>query len=279
MTYVGTEISDKLSVNRLFTVLKPILTSPQTRGESHDFPEIFYLASGTCTLSVDDITYSLKAGQMIVYAPGAHHRIVCHSVAAPYIISFASDSVALSDIYNRVINLNILQKDLITDIIDDAVVYFKGRSPGDNILGMVLKEGVPEYALQKIKKQLEFFLIDILKATTHTEYIAQRLDKDFHIVTEFLKKNIYRSLTLDEIANRCSMSVSKLKLLFRKKHGNGPINYFIELKIEEAKRLLRGGKMNCTEISAKLGFASLHYFSRLFKKLTGVSPTEYARNI
>lgn len=279
MTYVGTELSDKLSVNSIFTVLKPILISPKTLGESHDFPEIFYLASGSCTISVDGVAHNLKAGQMIVYAPGAHHQILCHTVAAPYIISFASDSVALPELYNRTINLNILQKELITDIIDDAVVYFKGRAPGDTIRGMILKDGVPEYALQKIKKQLEFFLIDILKATTQTASVSQRLDKDFHVVTEFLKKNLYRSLTLDEIANRCSMSVSKLKLLFRKKHGNGPINYFIELKIEEAKRLLRDGKMNCTEISAKLGFASLHYFSRLFKKIVGVSPTEYAKSI
>jgi YesN/AraC family two-component response regulator len=49
------------------------------------------------------------------------------------------------------------------------------------------------------------------------------------------------------------------------------------LKIKEAKRLIREGQMNFTEISEFLGFSSIHYFSKLFKKPTGKSPSEYAK--
>ena len=73
------------------------------------------------------------------------------------------------------------------------------------------------------------------------------------------------------------MSVSKLKLLFREKYGGGPINYFIELKIEKAKQLIDEGNLNLTEIAESLGFNSLHYFSRLFKKMTGISPSKYSQ--
>jgi len=54
-----------------------------------------------------------------------------------------------------------------------------------------------------------------------------------------------------------------------------PKAYFISLKIEEAKRLLSETPMNVTEISQMLGFSSVHYFSRLFKSKTGMTPTEY----
>ena len=72
------------------------------------------------------------------------------------------------------------------------------------------------------------------------------------------------------------MSVSKLKLLFREKAGTGPIDYWIRLRIERAQELIRQGTMNYTEIAESLGFASLHYFSRQFKRVTGTSPSQYA---
>ena len=57
------------------------------------------------------------------------------------------------------------------------------------------------------------------------------------------------------------------------------LNYINSLKIREAKALLRESKLSVTEISEKLGFNSIHYFSRLFKKTTGHSPKEYIRSI
>ena len=73
------------------------------------------------------------------------------------------------------------------------------------------------------------------------------------------------------------MSVSKLKLLFKEKYG-GALNFFNDLKIEEAKRQIREENKNFTEIADSLGFSSLHYFSRLFKNKTGLSPSEYKNN-
>jgi AraC-like DNA-binding protein len=65
-------------------------------------------------------------------------------------------------------------------------------------------------------------------------------------------------------------------MIFRESYG-GAISFFNELKLDEAKRLIREGRLNFTEIADALGFTSLHYFSRLFKKKTGLSPSEYAK--
>jgi len=51
------------------------------------------------------------------------------------------------------------------------------------------------------------------------------------------------------------------------------------MKIEAAKELIRTGQMNFTQISEKLGYTSIHYFSRQFKKVTGMTPSEYASSI
>ena len=62
-----------------------------------------------------------------------------------------------------------------------------------------------------------------------------------------------------------------------KECGMGMIAYVNRLRIEEAGRLIREGTLNFTEIAGTLGFSSLHYFSRVFKSTTGVSPSEYKK--
>jgi len=57
------------------------------------------------------------------------------------------------------------------------------------------------------------------------------------------------------------------------------MEYFAGMKIKQAKQLIRDETYNMTEISGMLGFSSVHYFSKAFKKTTGMSPTEYARSV
>ena len=57
------------------------------------------------------------------------------------------------------------------------------------------------------------------------------------------------------------------------------IDYFSKLKIDAARRMIREGQLNITQISSQLGFSSVHYFSRRFKALTGMTPSEYARSV
>ena len=75
------------------------------------------------------------------------------------------------------------------------------------------------------------------------------------------------------------MSVPKLKLLCRERQGCGPIAWFISLKIQAAKGMICDSSMSFTQISEQLGFHSVHYFSKLFKEKTGMSPSQYAKSV
>jgi YesN/AraC family two-component response regulator len=57
------------------------------------------------------------------------------------------------------------------------------------------------------------------------------------------------------------------------------IDYFTKLKIDMAKQLVRDNHMNFTQIADYLGYSSIHYFSRQFKKTTGMTPSEYSSSI
>ena len=85
----------------------------------------------------------------------------------------------------------------------------------------------------------------------------------------------FENLLAEEIAEKNSICLSKLKQIFKER--GGVKSFFITLKIERSKELISEGKMNFTEISDSLGFSSLHYFSKTFKKLTGITPSEYEK--
>ena len=94
-----------------------------------------------------------------------------------------------------------------------------------------------------------------------------------------MENNIGKKLKFSDVAEFVGLSQSSLKKLFTMRMGQGAMSYFAEMKINRAKLLISEGKYNITQISLILGYDSIHEFSRRFKKLTGISPTEYARSV
>ncbi len=93
----------------------------------------------------------------------------------------------------------------------------------------------------------------------------------------FMKDNINSSLTLMQIAEQSGLSSSHFSSLFRKKTGHAPIDYFIHLKIQKACQLLDTTSMRINELSLYLDYEDPYYFSRLFTKVMGISPTAYRK--
>lgn len=95
----------------------------------------------------------------------------------------------------------------------------------------------------------------------------------------FMKANISKSLTVDEIAKQFHYSPSHYTALFKKKTGLSPIDYFIRMKIHYACQLLTQRELIIKEIADKIGYDDPYYFSRIFKKVTGKSPAQYKNTI
>ena len=72
---------------------------------------------------------------------------------------------------------------------------------------------------------------------------------------------------------------AQLQKIFQEQHQCGAMDFFSRLKIAYARQLIRENQMNFTQISEFLGYSSIHYFSRQFKKISGMTPTEYITSI
>lgn len=102
--------------------------------------------------------------------------------------------------------------------------------------------------------------------------------KESNIVSDlihYMEENIERQLSLNDMANYLGYSVSHMCMMFNDQTGMAPLAYFNKLKIEYSCWLLNKTSLKINQICYKVGFDDPYYFSRLFKKITGVSPQGY----
>mgnify|MGYP001097417545 FL=1 len=93
----------------------------------------------------------------------------------------------------------------------------------------------------------------------------------------FCDRNIYKKISLEDIAKYTGISISQLNRLFRQEFGVTAYAYILNSKINLAKSLLSGPSMSVAEIAFLLNFSDEHYFSNIFKKKTGLTPTLWRR--
>ncbi|WP_332696671.1 response regulator transcription factor [Halalkalibacter lacteus] len=113
-----------------------------------------------------------------------------------------------------------------------------------------------------------------------TPFIRKQTDKgyDKQLITkalEYIAAHFTENLTLQSVADIVHLSKSYFSLYFKKQTGRNFVDYLIELRIREAKRLLVQNENRIYDVAGASGFKDVKYFSKVFKKVTGVTPMEY----
>lgn len=94
-------------------------------------------------------------------------------------------------------------------------------------------------------------------------------------IIEFMQTNLGQPLRLEDFANHVGLSVSHFSELFRAQTGQSPMAYFIHLKVRHACRLLDLSQQPVKAVAIETGYRDPYYFSRVFKKVMGISPEKY----
>lgn len=109
-------------------------------------------------------------------------------------------------------------------------------------------------------------------------YNLNKNEKNIITLTiDLMQKRTNTTLTLKECASFANLSVSHFSAVFHEKTGYAPVEYFNHLKIQKACQYLSFTPMSIKEMANNLGIEDQYYFSRMFSKLMGISPTEYRK--
>lgn len=295
MAYVGVHLEDSVSIDELFTVhYFEYMSTFSFAGEAHDFWEFLYVDKGEILVSADDFHTTLKRGEIIFHKPNEFHTVKASGKIAPNIIviSFSSSSPAMKFFENKIFNIDEMERSLLANMISEAHNCFSGRLDDPYLTRMTKKESDVFGAEQMLRLLLEYFLIHILRRQCNPVILDKPLAKSlpkttksrsdnevFTRILNYLEVHLSDHLTLEMICRDNLIGRSQLQRLFQEKTGNGVIEYFSKMKIDAAKQLIRTDHMNFTQIAQQLGYSSIHYFSRQFKKITGMTPSEYASSI
>ena len=101
--------------------------------------------------------------------------------------------------------------------------------------------------------------------------------QDLAKIKNFLDENYVSRISLDELASHFFINKFYMARIFKKEYGVSINNYILQKRITYAKQLLRFSSMSIEEIGQSCGIGALYYFSRIFKQVEGISPSEYRK--
>ncbi len=286
MNYMKTALTEEFTIKDIVTVhYFEFARDYIYEGESHDFWEFVYVDKGEVEIMADTEGYKLKQGEVIFHKPNEFHNLWANGRTAPnlMVISFYCTSPSMSFFENKLLSIGDSERQLLAKIMKEAENSFSSPLNISTLEKLERQESSPFGSEQLIKLYLEMFLIHLVrKDSSITKEIRlssaakERTEENItNRIINYLQSNIYDRITFEDVCRFANMSRTNLKITFKNRAGTGVIEYYKQLKIEEAKRIMREEELNFTELSEKLGYSSVHYFSKHFKKSTGMTPSEY----
>lgn len=146
-----------------------------------------------------------------------------------------------------------------------------------------LRLGAKEYLLKPVRSsdilQMVIRAADELfgaQENTQTE-LSEEKNHLVELAKEYVEEHYYKNLMLADVAQKVGISAGYLSTLFQRELSKGFVDYLNEIRIEHACTYLQQNYLKTYEIAYKVGFKDEKYFSKVFKKMKGQSPSEYRK--
>lgn len=240
----------------------------------HSSVEFIVMLKGSQRYEVGGHTFTIHGGDIFMTYPGEVHSGGNAPQEVAEIIwfqlSFSDADQFLGTVYPHSVYLfeqlqqynhrilRVSQKEL--QVLARSFDLCSGKSVKERVLGH-------NYLLN--------FILRNLCGTENSASDVSASGFDFLAVKNYMKEHINDNPSLEELAAYCGFSPSKFSNHFKEAVGTTPHAYMLKLKLERAKDLLRGTDKTIMEIAQELAFSSSDYFSSVFKKYTGMTPTQY----
>ena len=259
----------------------------EPKWEKYNFSQLLYVLEGEGVYSSEKGDFNISPGLMF-YRPAYKSSIYKWNSdrVRLALISFVCTSEDMEVFEGEPLKLYEEEATILLDVIKTGTRICEPVPDSYASKGMRFREGVPRVVLSYISSSLERFLsmvycrilgIDLL--CDETQKVNMYLEKSALVeeVKAYLAANLERPLTMNEICAVFGVSQSALAKKFCSETRRTVIEYHTALRVNEAKRRIRETVESFGEIAEAMGFSSSNYFSKVFKKYTGMTPTEYSK--
>ena len=263
-------ISSSLDISEIYTKFyQEKGTNYNFSGEKHSYWELTYVDKGELLTTIDGVSYHLKQGDLIFYAPMQFHtQSTFEKISSSYLtINFKMNFNHADLLCNKIFSLKRDSYFIVTKLIEEL--------SNDNLYSNDLSLCyLKQLIIQMLRLDNSYFHS---KPTTHMQQTYE--NELLNDILLYIDNNIYEKISVSTLCEHFCISTSMLHSLFRKNMNNTAKNYINELKLSKSKELIRNSTHTLSEISEMLGFSSIHYFSKKFKSYFNISPTEYSKSI
>lgn len=288
MKYKMTELREEFQIKRVISIhYFEYMSDFIFSGESHNFWEFLCVDKGEVDITADREHLTLQRGNIIFHKPNEFHSVAANGMTAPnlVVVGFECGDPSMSFFENKILNVGESERTLLAQIISEARTNFCTVLDDPYLEQLKRVEQPPFGAEQMIKIHLEQLLIQLYRKYSGElqkygkEQTTMPDDELYQNILQYFENHLSEQMSIQRICQEHLVSPSQLKRLFRRHSSSGILEKFNAMKIEHAKQLIRNQKDNFTQIADQLGYGSIHYFSRQFKQVTGMTPTEYATSI
>lgn len=233
------------------------------REEGADQYILIYCTEGKGIIEVEDQIYRLEKSDAFCIPRNVRHKYYADEKEPWSIlwVHFKGDNTNYFPLEERkIVHINSRHSD------NRMMVLF-------NLLFRVLERNYTIGNFIYISQVLSLILSEIYFREKVDESSVQ--DRHVTMVIRYMYQHLRENLTLEEISEEVQLSKSYLNAVFKAQTGKSPVEFFIHLKMQEACKLLKSTDYYIYEVSSELGYTDQYYFSRIFKKVVGVSPKDY----
>lgn len=236
----------------------------------HEYFELYYLESGERFHMLQDEMYKMYPGQFMIFAPYSMHR------------SFGDQNMPFKRLVLYFAPDKVLSEELRSILEAGAGVYKPERQEGlfvHRILCEILEEQKNPALLSEeyMTNQLNSLLLRTVRKLEKPERV-KKLDRIGEVL-HFIHTNFDKVITLEQLSQTFYLSPYYLCREF-KKHTNATIIQYLNVtRIMNAQRKLLETNQSITEISRETGFSNITHFNRVFKNITGISPSQFRKQI
>ena len=228
----------------------------------------FVVLSGTGSLTYEGMTYELSVGDCVfIDCRKAYSHSTSDNLWSLQWCHFYSPSLpAVYEKYKERGGRPVFHPDDLTPFTSLLTDLYNLASSSDYIRDM------------RINEKLGSLLTLLMEQSWHPEsVIVSRKRMELVAVKEYLDEHYTEKIMLEELAEKFFINKFYLSKIFKETYGTTVNNYLISKRITRAKQLLRFTDMTVDEIGVAVGMADANYFSRMFRKVEGISPREYRK--